>query len=158
MKSQALPSQVTLAAPVGRGQAWQELVPQEFTLLFAAQTPLQAWVPAAHWPSQAALLSMHAPLQSFLLAGHVPPQVPCVHVAVPPVGTGQGSQEDPQVMELVSLTQRPLQAWLPALQRMVQVPPTHWAAPAPPGSAGQAMQLVPHAVASSSRTHRSPQR
>jgi hypothetical protein len=158
VKSQAVPSQLVLAAPVGRGQALHEVAPHEFTLLFAAQTPLQACVPAAHWPSQAAVLSMQAPLHAFLLAGQLAPHAPCVQVALPPDGTGHGSQELPQVSGLVSLTQRPLQAWLPLLQRRVQVPPTHWGAPAPPGSVGQAMQALPQAVASSSRAQRSPQR
>jgi hypothetical protein len=120
-----LPSQVALAAPVGRGQAWHAVAPHELTLVLEAQTPLQAWVPAAHCPSQAALLSTQAPLHSFLPDGQVPPQAPWVQVAVPPVGTGQGSHELPQVIGLVSLTQRPSQLCVPLLQRSAQTPPRH---------------------------------
>jgi hypothetical protein len=64
---------------------------------------------------------MHTPAHSLWPAGHVPPQVLPSHVAVPPSGAGQGSQDVPQVATSALSTQSSSQAWKPS----AQVKP-HW--------------------------------
>jgi hypothetical protein len=56
--------QVAADAPVGTRQAAHE-VPQEFTLVSGAQTPLQSCVPAGQTPEHAIAEGMHAPAQTF---------------------------------------------------------------------------------------------
>jgi hypothetical protein len=60
---------------------------------------------------QAAAAATQAPLHSFMVAGQVPPQVPWVHVAVPPIGTGQAVHDIPQLLVAVSLTHLSLHRW-----------------------------------------------
>jgi hypothetical protein len=109
VKPQVVPSHDVWLAPAGVGQAVQDVVPHEFTLLFRLHRPLQLWLPAGHWFMQAMTSSMHAPAQSFLPVGHAPPQVPFVQVAVPPVGAVQGEQDEPHDVTAVLLTHAPLQ-------------------------------------------------
>jgi hypothetical protein len=77
-------------------------------------------------------------------------------VAVPPVGAGQGSQDEPHVAGSESLTQLPWQMCVPDLHRIVQDPPVHMGVPPPLGSLGHDVQLSPQAPASSSFAQRSP--
>jgi len=72
---------------------------------------------------------MHAPAHSTWPPGHVPPQVPPVHVAVPPSGVGQGSQEVPQVATSALSAQSSPQAWKPSAQVKPHWVPSHVAVP-----------------------------
>jgi hypothetical protein len=154
VKSHVVPSQVATLAPVGLGHATQP-VPHELTLVLDAQMPLQSCVPAGHTPEHAAAMSMHAPAQSFIAAGQTGTHMVPSQVTVPPIGIWHAEHNDvPQLPTSRLLTHRPPQMCCPALQESAQVPPTHWAVPF--GSVGQAVQAVPHAVASSSRAHRLP--
>ena len=101
-------------------------------------------------------MSMQVPLQAFLPLGHCAAHCPCWQDAVPPVGTGQGSHDDPQVSGLLSLTHFPSHAWFPDGQATPQAPPIQVAAAFP--LLGQAVHDEPHALASSSRAQRSPHR
>jgi hypothetical protein len=103
-----VPSQLELDAPTGNAHGVHAL-PQELVLLSGTQTLLQLWVPGAQLPSQAAVRSMQTPRQRLLPLGHCPPQLPAAQVAVPPLGIGQGSHEEPQLSVLESLTQVPPQ-------------------------------------------------
>jgi hypothetical protein len=73
---------------------------------------------------------------------------------VPPVGTGQGVQEAPQVAGSVESTQAPLQAWRPVAQAMPQAPPTQVAVPL--ATPGQTWHALPQAEASVSLTQPEP--
>lgn len=107
-KAQLVPSQVAALAPVGTGQAVQE-VPQELVLLLSTQIPEQLCVPIGHRLEQAWAFAMQDPRQSFWSLGQVPPQAPCTQVAVPPAAIGHGVQDVPQLETAVSLTQLPPQ-------------------------------------------------
>jgi hypothetical protein len=57
--------------------------------------PLQLCVPAAHEPMHDWAVGMQVPRHSFVPLGQVPPHEVPSHVAVPPVRTAQGEQDDP---------------------------------------------------------------
>jgi hypothetical protein len=101
------PVHPTLPAPVGVGHGLHR-VPQEFGLVFEAQTPLQLCEPVGHVVPQAAVASMHTPLQSLCVPGQVPVQAPAVQIAVPPVIEGQGVQEVSQLAASVSFMHLPV--------------------------------------------------
>ena len=103
MKPQLAPSHDADDAPVGNAQGAQRL-PHEFVLELARHRPLQACEPESHVPLQSAPASMQAPKHNFLPLGQVAPQTPLVQVALPPLGTEQGSQPVPQLRMLVSST------------------------------------------------------
>jgi hypothetical protein len=105
VKSHAVPSQLVPTAPVGRGQVVQ-LAPQELVLLFAAQMPLQLWVPDGQTPEQAAAASIQEPVQTFIVVGHAGWHAVPSQVTLPPVGAAQAVQDTgPQLPVLLSLTQ-----------------------------------------------------
>ncbi len=79
-------------------------VPHEFGLVFCWQVPLQSWLPLAHTPEQDAVEAMQTPAHSFIPDGHVPPHIVPSQVAVPPVGTEQAVQLEPQELIEVLLT------------------------------------------------------
>jgi hypothetical protein len=91
-----------------------QLAPQEFTLVFDAQTPLQSWVPLGQAPMHDAAWSMHAFAHSFWPARQVAPHFVPSHVARPPSGAGQAEQDVPHEAGDVSSAHPPLQAWVPA--------------------------------------------
>jgi hypothetical protein len=102
VKTQALFSHLTLAfsrAPQG------EQLSQKLTSLFGTQLPLQSFWPLGQTPLQAWPLGMQAPAHSLEPLGHSAPHLPSVQVALPPVGTGQGEQDAPQLVGLVSSKQ-----------------------------------------------------
>jgi len=86
MKSHDIPLQVESLAPVGFGHAAHDVGPQEFTLVFAAQRPLQSCEPAAHCPEHAITISMHAPAHSFMPVGQAGTHAAPSQLTVPPVG------------------------------------------------------------------------
>lgn len=100
-------------ASVTAGQAAQ-LAPQEFTLVFERQRPLQSCVPMGQAPMQAVPFAMQTLAQSFSPVGQLAPQVVPSHVAVPPCGVEQAEQEVPHDAGESSAEQPPLQAWKPA--------------------------------------------
>jgi len=61
--------------------------------------------------------------------GMLTPHTVPSQVAVPVVGTGQATQELPQVSTLASDTHRPPQLWKPALHAIPQLVPLHVAVP-----------------------------
>lgn len=92
VKSQLVPLHVVSLAPVGLGQAVHE-VPQESTLLFVAQIPLQLWVPTGQTPAHAIPLSMQADKHSFNPVGQLGTQAVPSQVTDPPIGIGQVVQD-----------------------------------------------------------------
>lgn len=104
---QAVPSQVGVPF-AGIGHAVHD-VPQVLGLAFGWQMPEQSWLPGLQVPEHDAPLSMHSPAHSFLPLGQVPPQLVPSQVAVPPVGTGQGTHADPQVATSPLFTHVPVQ-------------------------------------------------
>jgi hypothetical protein len=149
VKPHFVPSQLACEAPVGTGQLAHAVRPQEFTLVFESHTPPQSWLPVSHTPEHEAVVAMQEPAHSFWLAGQAPPQVPPVQVAVPPMGTAHAVHDEPHVATSVLLTHLPLQRWKPLAHESEHVPETQMGVPFAP--VGQAMQEVPHAVASLSR-------
>jgi len=75
--------------------------------------PEQSCVPDAQTPAHDAPEAMHAPAHSFIADGQVPPHIVPSQVAVPPVGTGQGTQAVPQVARSSFFTQIPTQLCVP---------------------------------------------
>ena len=124
-------------------------------LLFGTHTLLQLCVAGGQVPSHALLELMHTPKHKVFPLGHSPPQRPAVQVAVPPSGMEHGSQDEPQLRMLASLTHVPPHRWKPALQAIVHVPSAHAARPC--ASPGHAVQLAPQAVASESSAQPCPQ-
>jgi len=112
VKPHAPLAQVAVAF-VTAGQAAQ-LPPQEFTLVFERQRPLQSCVPMGQTPMQAAPFAMQTLAQTFSPIGHFAPQVVPSHVAAPPCGAEQAEQEVPHDAGELSSEQPPLQAWKPA--------------------------------------------
>jgi hypothetical protein len=112
VKPQAPLAQVAVAF-VTAGQAAQ-LTPQEFTLVFDRQRPLQSCVSMGHMPIQAVPFAMQTLAQSFSPVGQLALQVVPLHVAVPPCGAEQAEQELPHDAGELSSEQPPLQAWKPA--------------------------------------------
>ena len=86
MKSQLVPLQVVALAPTGFEHDVHAVVPQESTLVFDAQTPLQSCVPFGHTPEQAAVEATQAPAQGFIPEGQAGTQAVPLHVTLPPVG------------------------------------------------------------------------
>jgi hypothetical protein len=107
VKPHAVPSQVGVPF-AGIGHAVHD-VPQVLGLAFGWQIPPQSWLPALQVPEQDAPVSMHSPAHSFLPLGQVPPQLVPSQVAVPPVGTGQGTHAVPQVATSLLSTHLPVQ-------------------------------------------------
>jgi len=100
--------QPVVLAPVGFGQEVHE-VPQESTLSFGSQMPLQSWVPDGQVPEQAEALSMHAPAQSFMPTGHAGTHAVPSQVTDPPAGFWHVVHDvAPQLSMLWLLTHRPL--------------------------------------------------
>jgi len=83
------------------------LVPQELELLSGEQIPLQLCEPEGQCESQAAFASMQVPLHSFWVPGQLPLHAPAAQVGAPPVMSGQGVHEVPQLAESVSLRHLP---------------------------------------------------
>jgi len=75
--------------------------------------PEQSWLPLAHIPEHDALAEMQVPAHSFIPAGQVPPQLVPSQVALPPVGTGQGTQAIPQLATSLLFRQTPTQLCVP---------------------------------------------
>jgi hypothetical protein len=73
--------------------------------------------------------AMQAPAHSFIPDGQVPPHVVPSQVAVPPVGTEQAVQLEPQELTEVLLAHELPQAWYPVLQVNPQAVPSHVAVP-----------------------------
>ena len=111
VKPQAPLAQVAVAL-VTAGQAAQR-EPQEFTLVFERQRPLQSCVPMGQMPMQAAPFGMQTLAQTFWPVGQLAPQVVPSQVAVPPCGVEQAEQDVPHDAGEVSPEQPPLQAWKP---------------------------------------------
>lgn len=84
---------------------------------------------------------MHVPAHRVWPGGHVPPQVLPSHVAVPPTGVGQGSQDVPQVATSASSTQSSPQAWEPSAQVKPHCVPSQVAVPW--SGTGHSVQEVP---------------
>jgi hypothetical protein len=151
VKSQLVPSQVVVLAPVGFGHDVHE-VPHESTTLFDLHRPWQSCVPDAQTPEQAVALPMQAPAQSFIPVGHAGTHEVPSHVTVPPVGCWQLVHEVvPQLPMSLLLTHLPPQRWYPVWQARLQTPPAHWAAPL--GSVGHAVHEGPQPVGSLSVAH-----
>lgn len=107
VKSQVVPLQDVASAPVGFGQAVQDVGPQVSTLVLLAQIWLQLCIPAAQTPEQAAPLSMHRPAQGFWPVGQAGMHAVPLQDTVPPVGAVQAVQDVvPQLPRSESLTQR----------------------------------------------------
>jgi hypothetical protein len=140
--AQALFSQRTVA--FSRGAQGMQLGPQKLTSLVGTQVPLQSRWPVGQVPLQAWLLGMQAPAQSLVPCGHWAPHLTPSQVAVPPVGMGQGVQEVPQLVGLVSLRQASLQRWKPALHFRSHLSPSQVEMPS--GDDGQGEQEEPQAL------------
>jgi hypothetical protein len=108
VKSQVVPLQDVASAPVGFGQAVQDVVPQVSTLVLLTQIWLQLCVPAPQTPEQAAALSMHPmPRHCFLPDGQAGTHMVPSHDTVPPVGAVQAVHDVvPQLPMSALLTQR----------------------------------------------------
>jgi len=109
LNPQALALQVAVALAGGAHGAHD--VPQLLVLLSAWQVPAQSWLPLRQAPWQLWAVAIQAPAHSFMVLGQVPPQILPSHVAVPPVGTGQGEQEEPQVATSALLAHVVPQVW-----------------------------------------------
>jgi hypothetical protein len=59
---------------------------------------------------------MQAPAHSFWPVGQLPPQAVPSQVAVPPAGTGQGTQAEPQLATSLLATHCPVQLCVPGPQ------------------------------------------
>jgi hypothetical protein len=140
--AQALFSQRTVA--FSRGGQGMQLGPQKLTSLFGTQVPLQSRWPVGQVPLQAWLLGTQAPAQSLVPWGHWAPHLTPSQVAVPPVGMGQGVQEVPQLVGLVSLKQASLQRWKPGLHLSSHLSPSQVEMPS--GDDGQGEQEEPQAL------------
>jgi hypothetical protein len=81
--------------------------PQKLTSFWETQVPLQSLRPAGQ-PPQTRLLGMHSPAQTLVPSGHSALHFVPSHVALPPVGTGHATQEDPQLSGLESARQASL--------------------------------------------------
>ena len=99
---QLVPSQVAVPF-MGVEHAVHDM-PHEFALVFGWQVPLQSWLPLAQTPEQDAVEAMQTPAHSFMPDGQVPPHIVPSQVAVPPVGTVQAVQLEPQELIAVLLT------------------------------------------------------
>jgi hypothetical protein len=140
VKSHLDPSHVAIA-PAGATQGAQEDGPQELTLVFSAQTPLQSCVRSGQEPVQGAASSMHSPRHSFLPAGQVPPHLVPSQIAVPPLISGHGWQETPQLPISLSPRQVLPQRWVPAPHP--GPPPEVGAEPESPGIPSGASRRAP---------------
>jgi len=130
---QAVPSQVGVPF-AGIGHAVHN-VPQVLGLAFGWQIPEQSWLPGLQVPEHAAAASMQSPAHSFWPLGQVPLQLVPSQVAVPPVGTGQGTQAMPQVATSPLSTHLPVQRCIPDEQTL---PPSGGIIPrSTPASAGR---------------------
>jgi hypothetical protein len=89
--------------------------------------------------------STHFAPQRWVSAGQVPPQIPFVHDAVPPVGTGHAMQVAPHAVASVSVTHLPAHAWNVGLHVKPHLPAAH--AIVALATAGQATSHVPQCVA-----------
>jgi hypothetical protein len=114
VKPHAVPSQVAVPC-IGIVHAVHD-VPQVLGLAFGWQMPEQSCVPEPQTPAHEAVASMHAPAHSFIPDGQVPPHMVPSQVAVPPIGTGQGTQAVPQLATSLFFTQTPTQLCVPVAQ------------------------------------------
>ena len=106
----------TGSEPSGTGQATQRR-PHEAGLESDRQVPSQSWLPGGQEPTQPVPKATHAPPHNSSPSGHCPPQVTPSHVATPPSGTAQGSQEtSPQVAGSSFRAHAPPQACVPGEQ------------------------------------------
>jgi hypothetical protein len=103
LKTQALFSHLTWALAGARHGA--QLAPQKLTSSTGTHMPLQSRCPEGQTPLQAWLVGMQAPAHSFVPWGHSAPHRVPSQVAFPPMGTGQGVHELPQLLGLESVLQ-----------------------------------------------------
>jgi hypothetical protein len=120
-----------------------QLGPQKLTSFWDTQVPLQLRWPLGHRPSQAWVRGVQAPAQSWVPEGHSAPHLVPSQVALPPVGTGQGAQEPPQLVGLLSSRQASLQRWKPGLHLSSHLSPSQVLTPS--GEEGQGEQEEPQA-------------
>jgi hypothetical protein len=109
LNAQLAPSHV--AAPLSGAGQGAHRVPHDITLASVRHCPPQSCVPDGHCPMQTWSAGMHAFAQSRWPVGHAAPHVVPSHVAVPPVGAGQGSQDAPQCSMAAPSTHTPPHAW-----------------------------------------------
>ncbi len=108
VKPQVVPLQLVEVAPVGKGHAAHDVVPQLATSVLLAQIPEQLWVPLAQAPLHAELLAMQVPAQSFMLVGHTGTHCVPSQVTEPPVGCMHAVHDEvPQVPTSLLLTHLP---------------------------------------------------
>jgi hypothetical protein len=119
-------------------------LPQELTSPSETQLPSQSWRPAGQTPLQAWFIGMQLPAHSFVIGGQVVPHLVPSQVAWPPIGTGQGLQDAPQLSLLASLTQLSTQRWKPGLQVSSHLSPSQVEVPL--GDDGQGLHAVPQAL------------
>jgi hypothetical protein len=136
----AVPSQVAVPC-AGIGHAVQD-VPHVFGLAFGWHVPEQSWLAAAQTPEHEAPVAMQTPAHSFMPVGQVPPHIVPSQVAIPPVGTGQGTQAVPQLPTSSFLTQTPTQLCVPAPQTLPVSPPASLPPASPPWPRSPAMSVA----------------
>ena len=108
VKPQVVPSQLFEVAPVGKGHAVHDVVPQLATSVLLAQMPEQSWVPLEQTPLHAELLAMQVPAQSFMLAGQAGRHCVPSQVTEPPVGCMHAVHDEvPQLPTSALLTHLP---------------------------------------------------
>jgi hypothetical protein len=112
VKPQVVPLQLVEVAPVGKGHAVHDVVPQLATSVLVAQMPEQSWVPLGQVPLHAALLAMQVFVQSFMLEGQVGTHCVPSQVTEPPVGCVHAVHDEaPQLPTSLLLTHLPPHRW-----------------------------------------------
>jgi hypothetical protein len=108
VKPQVLPLQLVEVAPLGKGHAVHDVVPQLPTSVLLLQMPEQSWLPLGQTPLHDVLLAMQVPAHSFMLDGHVATHCVPSQVTEPPVGCVHAVQDDvPQLPTSALLTHLP---------------------------------------------------
>jgi hypothetical protein len=111
--------------------------------------PAQSWLPDGQTPAHDEVAGMQSPAHRVIPGGQVPPHIVPSHVAVPPVGTGHGTQAEPQLATSLLSTQIPTQLCVPSLQALPASPPAP-PAPPPPASAAAPSSPPPRSTPASS--------
>ena len=107
-----LPLQLVEVAPLGKGHAAQDVVPQLPTSVLLAQMPEQSWVPLGQTPLHAVLLAMQVPAHSFMLEGHAGTHCVPSQVTEPAAGCMHAVHDEvPQLPTSELLTHLPPHRW-----------------------------------------------